>query len=343
MKKKAMFFILLTFFILPLTTVGYAADSSKPIELRFSVHMPPFAPPVKIYQAWCNEVNAETNGKVKVTMYPGGTLMQAADAIAGTKAGIAHIALIVSDMVASERPLTPILQLPFLGLGDWEEGAKMMEQLRQEFPELGAEYSDFKILFREIRTGMGIHTKTLVKVPSDLKGQKVIASGMTATIVNSVGGAAINLGLPDWYTALDRGLADGMFMDIGAVYEVKLYTLLPYHADFARGMNLQLGIIVMNLQTWNSLSPDIQKTMDEVSKAMEQNIARKTVEVNKQYIANMKKEGGHTFTILTDAEAQMWLDAAKAEHERYLAKAEAQGLPARAIYERALELSQHTR
>lgn len=339
MKKKAMFFIVLTFFVLPLTTVCFGADSSKPIELRFSVHMPPFAPPVKVYQAWCNEVDAATNGRVKVTMYPGGTLLPAEDAVAGVKAGIAHIALIVSRMVANERPLTPILELPFLGLGDWEKGSQMMEQLRQEFPELGKEYADFKILFREIRTGMGIHTKTLIKLPSDLKGKKVIVSGMNATIVNSVGGAAIDLALPDWYTALDRGLADGIFMDIGAVYEVKLHTLLPYHADFANGMNLQLGIIVMNLQTWNGLSPDIQKAMDKVSTEMELNIARKTVEVNKQYIANMKKDGGHTFTILTKTEEKQWLDAAKAEHDKYLAKAEARGLPARAIYNRALELS----
>lgn len=324
--------------LLSLFSVCYGADQ-KPIELRFSTHIPPFAPPVKVYKQWAEDIKQATDGRVQITVYAGGTLMQLPDSIAGVKSGIAHMALIVTDIAANERPLTPILQLPFLGLGDWQAGSKMMAQLRNEFPELNAEYSDFKILFREIRTGMGIHTNFPLRVPSDLKGKKIIARGMNATIINTVGGAAMDLDVPDWYTSLDRGLADGIFMDTGAMFEMKLYQLLPYHADFANGMNLQLGIIIMNQKTWDALPSDIQKIIDDISQAMELKIAETTVEKNKQYVTEMKKIDGQKFTILNDEEAELWLKAAGSEHEKYLTKAEAKGLPARAIYQRAIELS----
>jgi TRAP-type C4-dicarboxylate transport system substrate-binding protein len=341
MKKKVILglfvFALVT---VPLFSICSGAEQSKPMELRFSVHIPPFAPPVKMYQEWADQVAAATGGKVKVTIYAGSTLLQLPDVVTGVKSGIADIGLVVSEMFANERPLTPILSLPFMGLGDWKESVKIMEELRKEFPALNDEWKDFKVLFREIRTGVGIHTKTPVRVPADLKGQKIIASGMMGDIVNSAGGSAVSLSVPDWYTSLDRGLAKGMIMDLGAIYETKVYTLIKNHTDFPYGgMALQVGLIVMNLDTWNKLSPDIQKAIDGVSEAMEAKIAQMTVDVNKQYKANMEKESGQTFIMLTDKEAKQWFDTASPEHEKYLAKAEARGLPAKAIYKKALKLA----
>jgi TRAP-type C4-dicarboxylate transport system substrate-binding protein len=327
----------------PLLSVCNGAETSKPVELRFSVHIPPFAPPVKIYQEWADQVAAATDGKVKVTIYAGSSLLQLPDVVTGVKSGIADIGLVVSEVFANERPLTPILSLPFMGLGDWQNGVKIMAELREEFPALNDEWKDFKLLFREIRTGVGIHTKTPVRVPADLKGQKIIASGMMGDIVNSAGGSALSLSVPDWYTSLDRGLANGMFMDLGAIYETKVYTLLPNHTDFPYGMALNVGMIVMNLDKWNSLSPDIQKAIDDVSAAMETKIAQMTVDVNKQYKANMEKEGGHNFIMLTEKEAKRWFDAASPEHEKYLEKAEARGVPAKAVYKKALKLAKKAR
>jgi TRAP-type C4-dicarboxylate transport system substrate-binding protein len=340
MKKKVILgLFVLALVMVPLFSVCNGAEKSKPVELRFSVHIPPFAPPVKIYQEWADQVAAATDGKIKVTIYAGSTLLPLPDVVTGVKSGIADIGLVVSEVFANERPLTPILTLPFMGLGDWQDGVKIMQELREEFPALNDEWKDFKILFREIRTGSGIHTKTPVRVPEDLKGQKIIAQGMWADIVNSVGGSAVSLFPPDWYTSLDRGVASGMFIDLGALYEMKVYTLLPNHTDFPHGMSLQLGMIVMNLDKWNSLSPDIQKAIDGVSGAMETKIAQMTVDVNKQYKANMEKEGGHNFIMLTDKEAKEWFDVASPEHEKYLEKAEARGLPAKAIYKKALKLA----
>jgi len=316
-----------------------ATTAAQPIELRFSSHIPPFAPQIKLYQEWADEINKNTNGQVTITIYAGGTLLQPMDVITGIKSGIADMAEVINEMVANERPLTPILTMPFMGLGDWKRGAEMVGKLEQQFPAFANEWKDFKTLFRIIRTGTGIHDKSPVKVPSDLKGKKMIASGMIADIVNGVGGSAVSLNIPDWYTSLDRGLVEGMFMDIGAIYEVKVYTLMPYHTDFPNGMSLNIGQTIMNLDTWNKLPPNVQKAIDEASAKITARIAQTTVDVNAQYIAEIKKEGGHTFIMLTQEEADQWYQAAVSEHQKYLEKAEAKGLPAKELYEAALKMA----
>jgi TRAP-type C4-dicarboxylate transport system substrate-binding protein len=332
-------FVLAGLVMMPLFSVCQGAESSKVIELRFSCHIPPFAPPVKMYKEWADQIAADTNGQVKIEVYAGSTLLQAPDVLTGVKSGIADMALFVNEMFANTRPLTPILSLPFMGLGNWEEGIKIMNQLRDEFPALNDEWKDFKLLFRELRTGLGIHTTIPVRVPNDLKGQKIISSGMMADIVNGVGGSAISLSVPDWYTSLDRGLAKGMFMDLGAIYETKVYALMPYHTDFPQGMAFNIGQILMNLDKWKKLPPQAQQAIDKAGAAMELKIAQSTVVLNKKYRENMEKEGGHTFIMLNDDEARQWFEAASPEHQKYLSKAEGRGLPAKAVYARTLELA----
>jgi len=290
-----------------------ATTAAQPIELRFSSHIPPFAPQIKLYQEWADEINKNTNGQVTITIYAGGTLLQPMDVITGIKSGIADMAEVINEMVANERPLTPILTMPFMGLGDWKRGAEMVGKLEQQFPAFANEWKDFKTLFRIIRTGTGIHDKSP--------------------------GSAVSLNIPDWYTSLDRGLVEGMFMDIGAIYEVKVYTLMPYHTDFPNGMSLNIGQTIMNLDTWNKLPPDVQKAIDDASSKITAKIAQTTVDVNAQYIAEIKKEGGHTFIMLTQEEADQWYQAAVSEHQKYLEKAEAKGLPAKELYEAALKMA----
>jgi TRAP-type C4-dicarboxylate transport system substrate-binding protein len=323
----------------PSSPAATTPAAAKPIELRFSSHIPPFAPQVALYKEWAEEINKNTNGQVKITVYAGGTLLQPMDVITGIKSNIADMAEVINEMVANERPLTPILNLPFMGLGDWQNAKQIMDKLSADYPALANEWKDFKTLFRIIRTGTMIHDKTAIRVPTDLKGKKIQATGILADIVNAQGGSAVTLNIPDWFTSLDRGLIEGMFMDIGAVYEVKVYTMMPNHTDFPKGMSVNIGQAIMNLDTWNKLPPNVQKVIDDASAKLTTKIAQMTVDVNAGYIANIKKEGGHNFIMLSQDEADKWFAAASTEHQKYLAKAEAKGMPAKAIYEAALKLA----
>ena len=83
----------------PSSPAATTPAAAKPIELRFSSHIPPFAPQVALYKEWAEEINKNTNGQVKITVYPGGQLMQPMDVITGIKSNIADMAEVINEMV----------------------------------------------------------------------------------------------------------------------------------------------------------------------------------------------------------------------------------------------------
>ena len=350
MEKRSLFIILALLLTTSLVVIGCPGPEEevsttpsppKVIELRFSSFMPPFAPQVEVYKEWAEKIKEATNGGVKITFYPAGTLLPPQDVITGVQSGIADIADVTLLDQADIYPLTPTLQLPFLPLGDAESGYKIWMELTDKFPEMDREYKDFKILFRTTTGSYALHTKKgPVRMPEDLKGVKIHASGGLADVMGKIGAAPMSLTAQDWIMSLERGLLEGMWMNWQGVYEMKCHEFLTYHTIFPSGISLGMALVIMNLDTWNELPLDVQVIFDDLS-AWATDRVRQVAEVEaaETAIADMK-EAGHTFVTLTPDDEQMWRKIAAPVIDDYLAKVEARGLPARAVYEEALRLSE---
>ena len=102
-----------------------------------------------------------------------------------------------------------------------------------------------------------------VKKPADLAGLKARSGGaFHIAFAKKVGIVPVAMPTGDAYTALDRGLVEGCtFMTNAykfALDEVLDYLIMPPYKTSAN------GIFVMNLDTWNSLSPHLQDLVLEV-------------------------------------------------------------------------------
>lgn len=74
---KLFLFVLFMSFCL-ITLPDFASAQQKEIKLNFSNFFPAPHDNSKIMEQWCKEVEKRTNGKVKITYFPGGTLTPAA-------------------------------------------------------------------------------------------------------------------------------------------------------------------------------------------------------------------------------------------------------------------------
>jgi TRAP-type C4-dicarboxylate transport system substrate-binding protein len=92
---------------------GWAQD--KPIELRLSHWLPiGHNHHRNVLVPWARTVEERSQGRLKVTIYPGGTLGKPADHWDMIKDGIADIGWGTHNYTAGRFPLTSVGDLPFI-------------------------------------------------------------------------------------------------------------------------------------------------------------------------------------------------------------------------------------
>lgn len=305
------------------------ADTSKPIELKLAVHTPPGSLLHRIMSAWKEKVEEVTEGKVEITIYPAQSLVKIRDAYTGTIKGITDIAFTASDMEASRFPLNLAIELPLM---DWPGGiapTRIWTELQKKFPEMRAEYKDVKVLWHYVTMPMTLHfTKKKVRLPEDLKGLKIEAGGLKSPALKFFGATPMVTSPAEWYTALDRGIEDGMTHNYAPILALKVHTLLTHHVDVDFGLLSQ--VIVMNKEKWNSLPRDIQKKIDDIRPWIEEKSVEFSLAQSKES-QKICEDLGHTFYTPTPEEKKLWLDGAKPVLDAWIAETEAKGLPGRAI------------
>lgn len=324
--------------LLVLTLANTVTAEEKAIELRLAIHTPPKSLVYRIVAAWKEKVEEVTGGRVKVTIYPTQSLVKLRDAYSGTIKGICDIAFSPLVMDASRFPLNLIVELPLMG---WPEGlapTRIWTQLQKEFPDMAAEYSDVKTLWHYAGMPMTLHlTKKKVQVPEDLKGLKIEAAGFKSATMKFFGASPMVTSPAEWYTALDRGIEEGIIQNYAPIFALKVHPLLKHHLDVNFGLLSQA--IVMNKKRWEGLPTDIQKKIDDIRPWIEE----KSIELSdaqSRQVIKICKDLGHTFYTPTPEEKQLWMKGAKPAHDAWLTQNGAKGFPAKEIMARAQALIQ---
>jgi hypothetical protein len=70
---------------------GESSEPGKVYELKFTIHDPATSAKTIKYQELADEVYEATNGGVKITIYPGGSLAAAGDVAEAVKSGLADM------------------------------------------------------------------------------------------------------------------------------------------------------------------------------------------------------------------------------------------------------------
>ena len=338
---KKLFSITLALFLIVSSVSFVGCDqTNEVVELRFATQNAG-TEQLAVLEAWADEIEEATDGEVLITIYSSSTLIGEEDMVSGIKAGLADIGDIVTGIYTEQLPLLSILELPFMALGDTDTAYQIFQQLWDEFPKLEAEFADFKVLFVSSFGDSGqIHTvDTEVRVPDDLAGLQLMVTGVSSQVMASAGASPVYMEMTDWHTSLERGLLQGLQIPWSGLYNLGLYPLTPYHTSYPSIAVLGVGMTLMNIDTWNSLSSDAQEALEAASADITAELMLLEADTVEAAIAAMEAEGGHTFITITEEEETLWYELAAPIHMEYIAELDAQGLPATELYERAMELA----
>jgi TRAP-type transport system periplasmic protein len=338
-RKRVRGFLFVVCLFLGLSLISFTsatASQKEAVELKFASHIPPQSSTHKVFALWAKELEERSKGRVKVTFYPAASLVKPQDTYPATVKGICDIAFQVLVNDASRFPLNSVVDIPLMGWRDDESATRIRRELFMKIPELQAEFKDVKVLWQIAGNPRSMHfVEKEVRVPEDMKGMKIIASGVSAKAMRDMGASPIVLLPPDWYTSLERGIVKGACTGWTTIYNHKVHTLLPVHVD----MNLAyLGQgAIMNMDVWKKLSPDIQKIIDE----LEPWVTAKALESEHLESAEAQKVMtglGHKMIKLSPDELRKWYEGAKPVQEEWIAENQKKGLPAKAIFDETKKL-----
>lgn len=97
---------------------------------------------------------------------------------------------------------------------------------------------------------------------ADLKGKKIAASGPRADLIKAMGGVPVNVTAAEMYTALQRGMVDGITYPPYTGLSYKFYEVVKY--VIWPGITVpSMSEVLVNLKAWNRLPKEYQQILDE--------------------------------------------------------------------------------
>jgi TRAP-type C4-dicarboxylate transport system substrate-binding protein len=300
-------------------------EETKPdvaIELSYSIFFPPSHAQCKAGISWAEEIQKRTDGAVKINIFPGGTLTNAKECYDGVVNGISDLGMSVFAYTRGRFPVMEAVDLP-LGYPSGIVATKTTNDYYQQMKP--AELDDVHVLYFHAHGPGLLHTKKLVQNLDDLKGMKIRSTGLSAKIVEALGGVPVAMPQGGTYEALQKGVVEGTFGPIETLKGWKQAEVVDYTTDCHVVGYTTAMFVVMNKQKWDALPADIQKIFNEVS--------QEWITVHGNVWDDADKEGrayteelGNSIVQLTDEEGMKWEKAVETVINEYAQGAKAKGI-----------------
>ena len=311
---------------------------AETIELKFAQ---PFSPKhtlqIKVFEPWAQKLNQMTNGKVKVTMFPGGALGKTADHYDLAEKGIADIAYGLHDYTPGRFPLTSVFELPFM-VPSATKTSIAMWKIFERYPEFQKEYRNVKLLALFCHPAGHFNT---TKIPiarlSDLKGMKFrTASPLVTKALKMFDAVPVNMPVSDIYLALEKGVIEGTVLNWEGDFVFKLAGLLKYATEV--DFYTMTMMVVMNKDKWNALPADVKAAIDATTGMVMSEEAGRVYDQTRPVMKKLCLEKGMQAIELPASEKEKLEALTEPLREEWVAEMEARQLPGKAVLQTALEL-----
>ena len=321
MRKALCILVVLTLVFL-LNSPAFAG--SKTIELKYSSFFPAQYGLGQAADAWAKEVEKRTNGKVKITVYPAGTLTKAGECYEGVVMGTSDIGQSCLAYTRGRFPMMEVVDLP-----GYPYNAIVTSKVTYDFYKKykPKELADSHILYIHAHPpGSIITAKKPVRTLEDLKGLRIRCTGLSSKIIEALGGVPVAMPKGGQYDAMMKGVVDGTTGSLNELKGWRLSEVSKFTTFYPKVGYVTAMFITMNKDKWDALPNDIKKTMTTVSEEWLEYTGNKWNEIE---IEGYKfgKEKGHEVISLSAAEGKRWEKAIKPLFDNYVKTMEAKGLP----------------
>ena len=238
------------------------------IVLKATDTHPAGYPTVVAVENMGKKLEAATNGRIKMQMFPGAVLGQEKEVVEQTQLGAIQIARISLGVIGPVVPDVDVFNMPFV-FRDVAHMRKVIDgpigdELLQKVSDSPAKLIGLGWMDGGARN---LYTKKPVKTPADLAGQKVRMMGnpLFVDTMNAMGGNGIAMAYGEVFTALQTGVIDGAENNPPSYFTANHYNT---PAKFYAQTNHLIipEIFVMSKVSWDKLSKEDQALVKKVSR-----------------------------------------------------------------------------
>jgi TRAP-type transport system periplasmic protein len=337
MKKLGVLLLILSLLVIPLvggctgesetpTETGTPTETETPaaeFELSYSNFFPATHGNSLAAESWIAEIEARTEGRVKIIYYPGGTLTPAPQIYDGVVTGISDIGMTALAYTRGRFPLMEGLDLP-VGYPSGMVASMVANDVYNEFQP--AELADSHTLFFHAHGPGLLHSTEKVATIEDIKGLTIRSTGLAEKIVTALGGTSSGQPQGETFDALQKGAVQGTFGPIEVLKGWKQAEVVDYTTDCSVIGYTTTMWVGMNLDKWNAMPADIQQIFTEVSQewiAVHGQVWDDADAAGRAYTLEL----GNEIIELDDAEAARWMEAVSGLPETYITEKADLGLP----------------
>lgn len=300
---------------------GSDSSDDKPITIKFVHAVAADSSKGKAADYFKELVEDRLDGKVKVEVYPNGSLFDVADGLEALQAGnIQMMAPATSKLVGFDEAYQ-LYDLPFMFKDNDEflrfaNESEYGEELRKK-----VESYNLKILstwiggFKQFTNSK--HKVTKPEDFSDLK-MRVMSGGLLEDQFKTLGAGATVIPFSELYVALQQGTVDGQensFLDIYTMkfQEVQKHLTISNHAP----ATFQ---VITNKEFWDGIPDDIRTELEDIIKEVTAEEVKITEELDQDAHEKLKESGQIEITDLTDDQRQSFKDALQPLYGEYAKK-----------------------
>jgi len=296
---------------------------AETIDLTYSIFFPSTHGQCEVGTAWAKEIEKRTGGDVKITVFPGGTLTKANQTFDGVVNGISDIGMSCFAYTLGRFPVMESLDLP-LGYPNGTVATNVVNDFyKKNDPQ---ELKSVKVLYLHAHGPGLLHTKKPVKTLEDMKKMKIRSTGLSAKVVEALGGVPVAMAQGETYEALQKGVAEGTIGPIEVLKGWRQAEVIKHTTDCANVGYTTTMFVVMNLNKWNQLPENIKNIFTDVSREYIAIHGKTWDEVDKagrDYTTSL----GNDFISLDDNEKERWKKAVEPVIAEYVAGVDKKGLP----------------
>ncbi|AXP03133.1 MULTISPECIES: TRAP transporter substrate-binding protein [Pseudomonas] len=256
-----------------LTGVASHADEIRERTLRFAFQNVKEHPQGQGAQKFADLLGEKSGGKIKVRLFPGGTLGGDVQTVSALQGGTLDITVLNSGILAAQAPDYAMLDFPFLfnnveeahAVIDGPVGQKLAAQLDSK-GLVGLGYWDLG--FRNLT-----NSKHPVTRLEDMQGLKirVIQSPIYLETFSALGANPVPMAFPEVYTGLEQHTIDGQENPFTVIEGNKFYEVQKYLSVTGHIFNPQS--LIISQKTWSRLNDD-EKAMIRAAAAEAQTFQR---------------------------------------------------------------------